>query len=205
MKKIRFLIKPVIFLLLMLSFLVNRSQAQFTQYYIWQIDTNTHDTAFFKQPDSLFTSSMGIKTFAFNLAPLPYHPWPLISGVPNILSFGTVDTLSSSRTFNTSYLSPTTYSEIRPSVQISCSLSLITGQSGVIYLETSADNTTWIIKGSLSGSNTGTLTIGLSTVQVTGGQLYTTLLPNTYWRLRTANVTGSPTYTMQQGNKVISN
>lgn len=115
----------------------------------------------------------------------------------------TVDTLSSARTFNTTYLmSSTRYTDVRMSAQISCTLSLSGGQSGTIFLETSPDASTWTQVGQLNNSSTGSLTIGLNTTSIGGSQL-TTLVPPTYfWRARTANNTGTPTFTMIQGSKI---
>ncbi len=112
---------------------------------------------------------------------------------------------SGARNFNQAYqLSTTKYSDIRVSSQISCSLSLAGGQSGQIFLEYSADGSTgWTLAGLVPSSNTGTLTVGLNTVQISGGQISTPLPPGYYWRLRTNNVTGTPTYTFTGGVEVI--
>lgn len=118
----------------------------------------------------------------------------------------TVDSLSASRAFNTGFLgSSTKYVEIKVSASISCNLSLSGGQAGTIFLETSPDNATWTTKGQLNASNTGTLTIGLNTTQISGGQVCTMLPPTFFWRARTSNVTGTPTFAMLVGEKVTYN
>lgn len=115
----------------------------------------------------------------------------------------TVDTISSARTFNTAYLmSSTKYVDVRVSAEITCALSLSGGQDGTITLQISPDASTWTTVSRLRGSNTGTLTIGLSTSQITGGQLSVIVPPNYYWKAITTNNTGTPSYTMQQGNKI---
>lgn len=113
------------------------------------------------------------------------------------------DTLSGSRSFNFAYrMSTTVYVDINPCVNVSCNLSLTSGQSGEAILEVSPDGSTnWVAKGIIAGSNTGTLTIGLNTTQITGGCMTVKLDPGQWWRIRTNNVTGTPTYTMRQGNK----
>lgn len=129
------------------------------------------------------------------------------TGVFNIpiyaTSTPTVDTISAARTFNTVYLmSSTKYVDIRISAEVSCSLSLSGGQDGTITLQISPDASAWTTVGRIRGSNTGTLTIGLSTAQITGGQLSAIVPPNYYWKAITTNNTGTPSYTMQQGNKI---
>lgn len=114
-----------------------------------------------------------------------------------------IDTISASRAFNFGYkMSTIKFYEIRVSAQISCNLSLSGGQAGNIFLEISSDSSTWTFAGELSSSNTGTLTIGLNTTQISGGQLSTLLAPNYFWRLRTNTSTGTPTYTFQGGQKI---
>src|SRR6185437_3396256 len=108
---------------------------------------------------------------------------------------------SGARNFNQAYqVSTTSQSHISVSPQLSCSLSLSGGTSGTIVLEISANGSTgWIFQGEISGSNTGTLTIGLNTTQITGGQMTADLPAGYYWRLTTTNVTGTPTYTFNGG------
>lgn len=113
------------------------------------------------------------------------------------------DTLSSARAFNTAYqMSTTNYVEIVPSFQISCSLSLTGGTTGTVFIEDSViGGPGWVVKGSMVASNTGSLTIGLNTVQISGGALPLFLAPTNYWRLRTNSGVGTPVFTMAQGNK----
>src|SRR5574342_176131 len=117
---------------------------------------------------------------------------PAVLGAPTVTSIA-----AGARNFNTVYqVSATNVSEIKLSAQISASLSLAGGQGGEIFLEYSSDGTTgWTLAGVISGSNTGTLTIGLNTVQVTGGMVSAWLPVGYRWRLRTNNTTGTPTYT----------
>lgn len=114
----------------------------------------------------------------------------------------TIPTSTGSRSFNTAYRESTTnLYNITVSPQLSCNLSLSGGQAGTVTLEISANGTSgWIAVGILSGSNTGTLTIGLNTTQVTGCQLSYDVPATYYWRLSTSNLVGSPTYTYNGGS-----
>lgn len=109
---------------------------------------------------------------------------------------------SGGRNFNQAYqISSTRPTTISVSVQISCNLSLTGGQAGNIQLQISANGTSgWTTVAQLTASNTGTLTIGLNTTQISGGQLvYEGLPAGYYWRLVTTNTTGTPTYTFNGG------
>jgi hypothetical protein len=112
---------------------------------------------------------------------------------------------AAARNFNQAYqVSTTEYADVRMSATITCTLSLTSGTSGEIFLEYSADGSTnWILAGKMAGSNTGTLTIGLNTSQITGSQLACMLAPGYYWRMRTNNVTGTATYAFTGGTEII--
>lgn len=127
--------------------------------------------------------------------------WSQIVDAPNVSPLPTVLS-SGSRNFNQAYqISASDYSAISVSVQISCNLSLTGGQAGNIQLQISANGSSgWITVSQLTASNTGTLTIGLNTTQVSGGQLvYEGLPAGYYWRILTTNTTGTPTYTFNGG------
>lgn len=124
---------------------------------------------------------------------------PSTGAVSNISSVA-----SGTRNFNQAYqVSTTKYTDVRLSTQISCNLSLSGGQSGQIFLEYSSNGTTgWTFGGEITGSSTGTLTIGLNTTQISGNQISVILPPSYYWRLRTNNVTGTPTYAFLGGLEI---
>lgn len=109
---------------------------------------------------------------------------------------------SGARNFNQAYqISSTRPSFISVSPQIACALSLAGGQSGTATLEISANGTTgWVYIATLAGSNTGSLTLGLNTTQISGGQLITDLPSGYFWRLTTSNIAGTPTYVFNGGN-----
>lgn len=113
----------------------------------------------------------------------------------------TFPTSTGARSFNTAYRESTTnLYNVALSSQIACNLSLTGGQAGTITLEISPNGTSgWVAVGTLSASNTGTLTIGLNTTQISGGQLSYDVPATYYWRLTTNNTTGTPTYTFNGG------
>lgn len=112
---------------------------------------------------------------------------------------------SGARNFNQAYqLSSTRPSFISISAQLSCNLSLTGGQAGNIQLQLSANGSSgWVTYGTLTASNTGTLTIGLNTTQVSGGQLTVPIPVGYYWRALTTNTTGTPTYTFNGGYEIV--
>lgn len=85
-------------------------------------------------------------------------------------------------------------------VDISCVLSLTGGQSGTCILEACANN------GFSSGvitisrptfSNTGTLVVGVTLTQINSAQLAGLIPKGYFFRIRTVNNTGTPTFTLQ--------
>lgn len=112
---------------------------------------------------------------------------------------------SGARNFNQAYqLSSTRPSFISISAQLSCNLSLTGGQAGNVQLQLSANGSSgWVTYGTITASNTGTLTVGLNTTQVSGGQLTVPIPTGYYWRALTTNTTGTPTYTFNGGYEII--
>lgn len=113
---------------------------------------------------------------------------------------------SASRSLNTVYqLSSTRDSLVTYSVEISCALSLTTGQAGTVFLEI-ASNSGFTLNvqelGRFSNANSGTLTIGLNLVQAISGNLSGYIPAGYYMRLRTANVTSTPTFTYRSGQEL---
>lgn len=115
---------------------------------------------------------------------------------PTIVSLSNTD-----RNLNQAYqISTTSFSEIKVSVQIVSVLSISGGQSGNIYLEYSANGSTgWTFTGQIPNGNTGTLTLGITTTQTTGGQLSSAIPVGYYWRLRTS---GTGTFTFLGGEQI---
>lgn len=69
------------------------------------------------------------------------------------------------------------------SVTINSSLTLSGGQTGTVSLQTSPDNSNWTTVCTAVNGNTGTLTIGLNTLNSQTVQLLATVPPGYYYRL----------------------
>lgn len=116
-------------------------------------------------------------------------------------SFG----VASSKSFNTAFqVSATKNAYIFYSIQIAATLSLTSGQNGTVSLQICATSGgTFVEIGKIGNGNTGTLTIGINTVQT---QIY--VLPGYvpagyYVKLVSTNVTGTPTFTFITGQEVL--
>lgn len=101
---------------------------------------------------------------------------------------------SSSRSLNSSFQPSTTHDTfVSYSVQIACTLSLTTGQTGTISIQTSPNNSTWTEIGKFVNTNTGSLVIGLSLTNTNTGQL-TAYVPSGYYVKLVSSGTGISTY-----------
>lgn len=114
---------------------------------------------------------------------------------------------SASRTLNTVFqVSSTRDSQVSYSTDITCNLSLTGGQAGTVILEmaTNSGFTTGVqTLSQFTNSNTGALTIGLSLTQ-TNTACLTGFIPSGNWvRIRTVNVTSTPTFTLQANQEVL--
>lgn len=84
-------------------------------------------------------------------------------------------------------------------VEISASLTLITGQTGTAFLEVSANGSTgWAELARFTNGNTGALTVGLNLTQTVAGNLVGTIPAGYYARIRT---TGTATATYRSGQE----
>lgn len=114
---------------------------------------------------------------------------------------------SATRTLNTIFqVSATRWSTVRYSVDISTTVSLSGSQVGSVILEmaTNVGFTTGVQTiQSFSNGNSGTLVIGLVLTQLNTSCLSGDIPPGNYVRLRTVNITGTPTFTYQVGQEVI--
>lgn len=101
-----------------------------------------------------------------------------------------------SRSINTAYqVSSDTL--VTASLEIDASLSLTTGAKGTATLEYADDSgfTTNVKTAGISvNGNTGTLVVGLNTVGAGGGVVSGLIPASKYYRVRTTNVTGTPSY-----------
>lgn len=112
-----------------------------------------------------------------------------------------------SRTLNSAFqIDANRAAQVSYAVNVSCALSLTAGQSGTVFLEYADDSgfTTNVVQvNSFVNGNTGTLAIGLALTQVATGTLAGMIPAGKYVRLRTANSTGSPTFTFVSAQEVL--
>lgn len=114
---------------------------------------------------------------------------------------------SASRSLNSSFqINADRDCLVNYSVDISCAMSLTSGQNGTVFLEIASDSgfTTDVQEISrFTNGNTGVLTIGLSLTQNVTGTLTGYIPAGYYVRLRTSNNTGTPTFDYQSGQEVL--
>lgn len=155
---------------------------------------------------------------AFNTVALASTPVTTATGFVGVDDYGVLVRINSTyidptpfyltstdRTLGTAYKESTTNScTMRLNSQVSCNLSLTGGQAGNLQLQISSSSSgPWNTVGILPSSNIGTLTIGLNTTQVSGGQMTVDVPANYWWRLVSTNTTGTPTYSFLGGVKEI--
>lgn len=127
--------------------------------------------------------------------------------IKNKPSLTTRSQASASRSLNTVFqINATRDSLVNYSVDIACTLSLTTGQAGTVFLEIASNsgftNNVQEVSRFVNG-NTGTLAIGLSLTQNVTGTLSGYVPIAYYARLRTANTTGTPTFTYRSGQEIL--
>lgn len=112
---------------------------------------------------------------------------------------------SPSRSLNSNFIpSSVRNAAVSYSVEVTTSLSLTGGASGTVFLEISADGSTgWTELARYTNANTGTLTIGLALAQTGTANLAGTVPVGYTARLRTANNTGTPTFTYRSGQETL--
>lgn len=112
-----------------------------------------------------------------------------------------------SRTLNSAFqISSARAAQVSYAVEVSCALTLVTGQQGTVYLEYADDSgfTTNVVEvNRFVNGNTGTLAIGLALTQIATGTLAGIIPAGKYVRLRTQNNTGTPTFTFRRSQEVL--
>lgn len=89
------------------------------------------------------------------------------------------------RTFGTAFTPSITRDVfVKYTCSITATMSLTSGQSGIIYLESSTNGTTWVEEDRMVNSNSGALTIGLNLVQSQTGALSAVIPAGTQVRVR---------------------
>lgn len=119
------------------------------------------------------------------------------TGAQGPAGFSTVTPSVSTRALNAAF-QPSSINAVnsRYAVSISCSLSLTGGQEGKVELLSDASNPPTTIRDTISNSNSGALTIGLSLVQKNTMGLGYIVPAGHFVLLKTTNVTGTPTFAM---------
>lgn len=137
-----------------------------------------------------------------NGVPAPDSVVWLVSTNSDALSFA-----NPTRGLNSAFqISATRAAQVSYAVDIACALSLTTGQAGTVFLEYADDSgfTTNVVEvNRFANGNTGTLAIGLALTQTATGGLAGMIPAGKYVRLRTANVTGTPTFTYRNAQEVL--
>ena len=129
--------------------------------------------------------------------------WNSSSGLSQILNKPSSSASIVTRSFSSStgfQVSTTNNADVRYTVSIAATISLTTGQTGTVYLETSPNNSTWTTVTEFTNGNTGTLTIGLALAQTLAGQITAYVPAGYYVRLRS---TGTATNTYITGQEII--
>jgi hypothetical protein len=124
-----------------------------------------------------------------------------------IMAFRGRSQSAATRSLNTAFqVSTTRDSEVRYSVDISCTSTLLGGQAGTVVLEVATNSgfTTGVqTLSQFINSNSVSLAIAITVTQINTACV-TGYVPAGYWvRLRTVNTTGTPTFTYTQGQEVL--
>lgn len=113
-----------------------------------------------------------------------------------------------SRSLNTVYQNSSSTQNLLGSyaVDIGATISLTSGQTGTVILEIADDSgiTTNVqtVNSTVNG-NTGTLTLGLNLTQTATASLVGIIPALKYYRLRTVNTTGTPSFTFRSAQEVL--
>lgn len=104
-------------------------------------------------------------------------------------------------------LSSTQNALVNYSISITTSVSLSGNASGYVVLEICPTNSStaasWLEIGRSPSGQSGTLVVGLTLTQVGGGQIGGAVPAGYYSRLRSVNVSGTPTYAYNSGQEVL--
>jgi len=123
-----------------------------------------------------------------------------------IVTAGTSQSISSpSRTINTTYQNTSSQNILGSyTVDISCTFTLLGGQQGSIYLEY-ADNSTFstnlVTVQSSTNGNTGTIGITITLTQTATAAVTGVIPAGKYYRIRSNNDAGTPTFTMRNSQE----
>lgn len=180
---------------------INDSQAQYSYDVFTATQGNGGLVSTVSLPSTPETIILGIKNDIISFA---NTGWGISVGINDIyfdntgLGISVKEFSNPSLAVNTSRQPSTTRDTlVNASVDITSTISLITGQNGKVSLQY-ADNTGFstnvVTVQSATNGNTGALTIGLNLSQVYTAALTGIIPAGKFYRLVTTNVTGTPTY-----------
>lgn len=134
--------------------------------------------------------------------------WNLFPQPMTFLSSPTHSIVTTAAAANGWQLSASRVSHISYSVLVTVTASIASGQSGYVVLEIAPTNSAiaadWVEVGRVSSSQTYTLAIAIQGVQGTGGSMSVFVPAGSYARLRSVNVTGTPSYTFVSGQEALN-
>lgn len=127
--------------------------------------------------------------------------------IPDAPAIVTRSFANPTRSLNSAFqISTTQDALVSYTIDISCTMSLTSGQTGTVTLQYADDSgfTTNVktVQSSTNG-NTGTLTIGLALTQISTVSLTGMIPTGKYVKLVTANTTGTPTFTYRNAQEVL--
>lgn len=130
-----------------------------------------------------------------------------LSGKPTIPTVNAPSFANPGRSTNTAFqVSATRDAQVAYSVDVTCTMSLTSGQKGTAYLRYADDsghtaNVKTVAQG--SNSNSGSLTIGLNLTQVGTVNLHGMVPAGKYAKIVTVQDTGTPSFAVQNAQEVL--
>lgn len=128
-------------------------------------------------------------------------------GTLSMQNFSPNSQSSSSRSLNTIFqISTSRWSCATYSVDVSCTSTLLGGQTGTVFLEISPSSTfaSGVQEvGRFVNGNSVALAIAITVTQVNTGCISVWIPANYYVRLRTDNTVGTPTFTFRSAQEVL--
>lgn len=177
------------------------------KFYYWDVNSSlTDDGENVIQPTAVVGNGRFIKLHNTQLQ----TDWNATSGVQQLLNKPVINSqsiASPTRALNTIYQNSSTQNMLASySVDVACTLSLTTGQTGTVSLQY-ADNvgftTNVVTVQSAVNGNTGSLTIGLNLTQTATAAVTGVIPSGKYYRVFTTSNVGSPTFTLRQSQETL--
>lgn len=152
---------------------------------------------------SLTTTGSGAATYTGGVLNIPTYS-PASWTINNNVSRSVVTTAAAANGFQ---ISSTRNSEVHYSLSINTSVSLSGNASGYVVLEICPTNSAtagdWIEVSRVASGQSGSLVVGLILNQTGGGTLVGTVPVGYYSRLRSVNVSGTPTYVLNGNQEIL--